>query len=367
MFEGLKNLFLETRYNKENEQSKSEKKELVLDLVIKKFSEEKYSNINQLEEEIEKLKREGAPEKEIKLLKLKLEGSKIYQNDFIKKLDKTLKHKFIVEHKEGTKEEIVLGETIEHWLKKFSKPEYSNFSPSQKASFQKEFLKNLTHSIYKIPPAVWSINFEQAIKTNTANCQCCSTLTGLILEATQQITDIKDVEYGFPVDHAVNIVTLADDEICLVDSRKGTVEELTPENSSIENYRDLKIYKIKNTRGRRIYKIIPVLPLEEGTLISYLGSLVTAYICVKEKIPDAFKEYIRPEELEKLKELMLDFKKTGTRQIYQINKEESLSKEKVLKLIKIRELTNRELENYKKTEEFIKEIDRCRKIYYGRE
>lgn len=364
MFEAPKNLSLGVGRRKKSNRNKPEKKELFLDFVIKKFSEKKYSDIKQLEKRIEKLEREGAPEKEIELLKLKLEGSKIYQNDFIKNLDKVLKHKFIIEQKEGIKEEIVLGKIIEHWLKKFSKPEYSNFSLNQKASFQKEFLKNLVHSISKIPPAVWSIDFEQAIKTNTANCQCCSTLTGLILEATQQITDIKDVEYGFPVDHAVNIVTLADDEICLIDSRKGIIEELTPDNSNIENYRDLKIYKIKNTRGRRIYKIIPVLPLEKGVLTSYLGNLCAAYICIEEKIPEAFKKYIKPEELKELRKIIINLKNTDVKQIYKKN---NLSEEKISRLIKIRELVNGELENYKKTEEFVKEIDRCRKIYSKRE
>jgi len=121
------------------------------------------------------------------------------------------------------------------------------------------------------------------MKTGKMNCSCCSTLLGLILEGTKDVTKIKNVEYGLPVGHAVNVVDLINRRTFLLDSREGIIEELSEENAEIKQYNNLKIYKLREIKGKRVYQIIPVLPLKEGILVSYFGNLGAAYICSQEK------------------------------------------------------------------------------------
>ena len=328
---------------------------------------------------VPRIEEKNGENKEIKekmeLQKLKREGEKIYQESFVEKLDKVLEHEFIVELKEGQKEKIVLKKIIESWLEKFSQPELSNLLPAEQANFQKQFLQELVKEISKIPPGSWSVDFEKAIKTEKMNCSCCSALLGLILESTRKNTKIENIEYGSPVDHAMNVITLRDGKAILVDSRKGIVEELTEVNTEIEEYNDLKIYKIKNIKGKRIYQIVPVLPLKEGILTSYIRNLVAAYICLEGEIPDVFKKYITQKEIEELKPRIKKAREEFNKETKRLQKEgkgelfekKELFKEKIQFLAKMGEIFAGKLEDYKKTENFQREIERCRDIYYKNE
>jgi hypothetical protein len=322
---------------------------------IKELQEKELSELNELKNRIENLKNQKISKKKIESLELKLEGEKIYQRAFIKDLDKILKHEFLSK----SKEKIILKETVENYLKRFSAPEFSDLSSTEKANLQEEFLQKLVSQISKIPHGTWSINFKRAIETGKMNCSCCSALTGLILESTQKITGIKNIEYGFPVDHAVNIVTLVNEKTFLVDSRKGIVEELTNENSEIEKYNDLKIYKIKERKGERIYQIIPVLTLKEGIIISYLGDLCGAYFLFTGK----FLEMVRKEK-EEFKEEWEVLKKLPKENLEELFKEEELSEEKSQFLMKIRKAFAGNLDNYEKTNDFKEEKKQIREIYY---
>jgi len=366
MEKNLKKLF-----PKLNSKIKKVKKQRIKDLTlecIKEFQKNTRFELSELENTIEDSKKQMIPKEKIESLELRLEGEKIYQNYFIEELNNILNHKFEIEFKDR-KEKVVLKETIENWLKRFSSPEFANLSPIQKSNFQKEFLRELVVQINKIPPGSWSIDFKKAMKTGKMNCSCCSTLLGLILESTKDVTKIKDIEYGFPVDHAVNVVNLIDQRTFLLDSREGIIEELFEENAEIKQYNNLKIYKFREIKGKRVYQIIPVLPLKEGILVSYFGNLGAAYICSQEKIPEGWKNFIREEDLKeykkqkKFQEIREQLQKEGKK----LFEKEELSEKRIQFLLKIREIFAGSLENYKKTESFQKEIKRYREIYYKKE
>ena len=282
------------KIEQQNQKSKEiQDKDLTLEC-IKEFQKNTRFELSELKKTIEDSKKQMMPKEKIESLELRLKGEEIYQNYFIEELNNILNHEFEIEFKDR-KEKVVLKETMENWLKRFSSPEFAKLSLSQKANVQKEFLQELVAQISKIPPGSWSIDFEKAIKTGKMNCSCASALLGLILKSTQDVTKIKDIEYGFPVDHAVNVVKLIDKRIFLLDSREGIIEELPEENIEIEQCNNLKVYKLKEIKGKRIYQIIPVLPLKEGVLVSYLGNLGAAYICLQEKIPEGWEDFIREE------------------------------------------------------------------------
>ena len=351
------------KVERQNQKSK-ETKDKDLTEYIKEFQKNTRFELSELENTIEDSKKQMIPKEKIESLELRLEGEKIYQNYFIEELSNILNHKFEIEFKDR-KEKVALKETIENWLKRFSSPEFANLSPSQKSNFQKEFLRELVVQINKIPPGSWSIDFKKAMKTGKMNCSCCSTLLGLILEGTKDVTKIKDIKYGFPVGHAVNVVNLIDKRTFLLDSREGIIEELSEENAEIKQYNNLKIYKLREIKGKRIYQIIPVLPLKEGILVSYFGNLGAAYICSQEKIPEGWKNFIREEDLKeykkqrKFQEVREQLQKEGKKMF----EEEELSEKRIQFLPKIREVFAGNLEDYKKTEPFQKEIKRCREKF----
>ena len=356
-----------TKIKQENQEGKETRDKNLIEY-IKEFQKNTRFELSELENTIEGFKKQMVPKEKIEFLELKLEGEKIYQNYFVEKLSNILNHKFEIELK-NRKEKVVLRETIENWLKKFSNPEFANLSLNQKSDFQKEFLRELVAQINKIPSGRWSIDFEKTIKTGRINCSCCSALLGLILESTKEATKIKNIEYGLPVGHAVNVVDLINGRTFLLDSREGIIEELTKENTEIKQYNNLKIYEIREMKGKRVYQIIPVLPLKEGVLVSYLGNLGAAYICYQEKIPESWKNFIREEDLKeykkqkKFQEAREQLQKEGK----ELFKEKELSEKRIQFLPKIRDIFAGSLENYKKTESFQKEIKRYREIYYKKE
>ena len=356
-----------TKIRQENQEGK-ETDDKGLTEYIKKFQKNTRFELNKLGNAIEGFKKQMMPKEKIEFLELKLEGEKIYQNYFIEELNNILNHKFEIELK-NRKEKVVLRETIENWLKRFSSSKFANLSLNQKSDFQKEFLRELVAQINKIPYGRWSIDFKKAIKTGKMNCSCCSALLGLILESIKDITKVKDIEYGLPAGHSVNIVNLINKRIFLLDSREGIIEELTKENTEIKQYNNLKIYKIREMKGKRVYQIIPVLPLKEGVLVSYLGNLGAAYICYQEKIPESWKNFIREEDLKeykkqkKFKEAKEQLQKEGKK----LFEEEELLEKRIEFLPKIREIFASGLEDYKKTESFQKETRKCREVYHKKE
>ena len=111
-----------------------------------------------------------------------------------------------------------------------------------------------------------------------------------------------------PADHAVNIVNFSDGKFYFVDSRANVFEDIT-ENANIEEKEGFKVYKIKELSKKFFvgikHRIVPTLPIKEGTIISYLGNLCGAFIIAQGKIPEAFREIYKPtlEEIESFQRL----------------------------------------------------------------
>lgn len=202
------------------------------------------------------------------------------------------------------------------------------------------------NQISKIPSGAWSIDFEKAIKTGKMNCSCASAFLGLVLESIKKITKIKKIEFGFPPDHGVNIVTLKDGRIFLLDPRKGIVEELNEKNSEIKWYHNLKVYHLKKDK-RKAYQAIPVLPLKEGILVSYLGNLAGAWLCVQKKIPKGW-SVSNKNQLKKLRKEFKAAEEKLQQQGKKLFEDKELSEKRILFLTKIRKIFGGNLlENYK--------------------
>ena len=125
----------------EREKSKDKEKDLA-QRCVKEFQTSSRSELNKLKEKIETLKRKEGPREEIEALTIKIEGEKIYQNYFVERLDRILKHKFEVELKEGQKEKIVFREIIEGLLERFWSSGFLNLPSAEKGEFQKSFPNN---------------------------------------------------------------------------------------------------------------------------------------------------------------------------------------------------------------------------------
>jgi len=264
----------------------------------------------------------------------------------------------VIEDREGREEKIILNDIINRYLEKFSSPEFSQLSPKDKAKIQKEFVQELTSSISKIPHNSWSINFEKVIKTQKINCSGASSLLGLILESTKEVSGLKNIELATPIEHVMNIVPFIDGTFYYVDSRSNVFEDLS-QNSEIEYREGLKIYKIRELTGGIPYKIVPVLPPKDGIIASCVGNLCAAYIVTEKEIPESLKkEYsLTPEQLKDVEEQIKKLPRRGAKEIYQ---EYSLDEEKCLRLLKIRKIFAEVLDNYMKTEEYREEVRRWR-------
>ena len=287
-------------------------------------------------------------EKTPESIKLKQEGEKIYKTEFTDKLDKVLDKEFKIEEKNEkgkvTEKEMVLKDILEEDLKKFKAPEFSRLSKEQKAKIQEEFLKNLTEKISKIPSsdrssATWSCYFSKALKTGEMNCSACASLNALILENTKKITEIDQIEFGLPHEHAMNIITLSNGQIYYVDPRNNVFENLS-RNIKIENKNGLKVYKIKELRGGMDYKIIPTLNVKEGIIAGYLDNLPKS---AKSKFPSSV-------EIEGWKKI-----KSGAKEIFE---EKEISNERFKQLKKLKNFFNKKLYKYQESKEFKSEIKR---------
>lgn len=292
-------------------------------------------------------KYEEKPEENLEEERLRLEGEKIYSEDFIEKLDDVLGHEF--KSKDG-KEKITLKQVVNEYLKRFAAEEFSQKALKEQSEVQLQFLEDLAEKISEILPDSWSINFRQAIENNALNCSNCASLTGLILENNKEKFNLQNIEYGFPYGHAINIITLADGRVFYVDSKNNIVEDFElNKNTKIEDKNGLKVYKINELKGKIDYKIIPALPLKEGILISYLGNLESSCNSVKGKLPDVIKK--RPEKERR------EFQE-GAKRVY--DEEGLFSENKHQRLIKILESFEQKqmLDKYGESKEFKSEAKR---------
>ncbi len=305
----------------------------------------------------------GSKEKDAEILELRCKGEKIYSKEFAGKLDEILDHEFKIKDKEGQGERIVLKDVIDKHLEGFSSQEFFHLPPEKKAGSQKSFVQELVSNISRISTDNWSIDFKRTMKTGGANCSAVSILLGLILESTKEISGIKNIEYGMPADHAINIIHFSDGKFYFADSKANIFEDIT-KNADIEEKEGFKIYRIKELSNKLIggikHKIIPALPIKEGAIISYLGNLCAAYIIAQDELPGAFKKIYAPTPEEIKSFQWLARKELSREGAKEISQENSLSEEKFLNLAKIRDSFIGKLESYTKGEEFRKERKRWR-------
>lgn len=298
---------------------------------------------------------------------LRQEGEEIYSKEFIENIDEILNYKF----KDRTSEKgaIVLKDIIDEHIKKLQ-----NLSEPEKIEASKKFVKDLVLHIDAIPVDHGIVDFKSAIRIGGLSCSSSAALLGLILEKNKEKVAIQKVEYGLPVDHALNIVHFNDGKIYLVDARNNIFEDIT-ENAQIEERKEeeLKIYRINKKIGLG-HRIIPAVPLKEGIIAAYLSILFGAYLKVetvnKKHIEGAilaeiYKIYpsISKNEL-RLKRVLKDelqgLPLEVAKRIYQEN---LLTEEKIIHLMKIFSVVHH-AGDYKQTKEFKREQIRWRKEFY---
>jgi hypothetical protein len=277
---------------------------------------------------------------------LKTEGEKIYKNEFTDKLPHVLEKKF----KSEKGEEIVLKDVMEEGLKKFP-PEFSKLSKEQKTKIQKEFVKDLTEQISKIPASdrsssYWSFYFEKALKTGAMNCSACASLNGLILENTKKITELEKIEFGLPSGHAMNIITFSNGQIYYVDPRNNVFENLK-RNMKIEYRNGLKAYKIKELKGGMYSKIIPTLPVKEGIISCYVDNLHSAFNSARGRLPESLKIDSNVKKIKKIQE--------GAQKICQ---EKGINNQSYEQLKELKQFFNKKRFKYQESKEFKTEMKR---------
>jgi len=286
---------------------------------------------------------------------LKIEGEKIYKTEYVDKLDKVLEKKFKTGEKneKGEAKEIVLKDTVEEHLKIFRTPEFSKLSKEQKAGIQKQFVKDLTEMINKIPDsgiASWSFYFKRALKTGEMNCAACASLNGLILENSKKTTELEKIEFGLPYGHAMNIVTFSNGQIYYVDPRNNVFENLR-RNIKIEYKNGLKVYKIKELKGGMYSKIIPTLPVKEGVIGCYVDNLHSTLNSAENKFPESLKMGRTVKELKKIQ-----------KEAQKICQEKGLNNKSYEQLKKIKEFFNKKVFKYQESREFKTEIKRMQEF-----
>jgi len=316
------------------EKPESKKEKIGISDIVEDFQKEKQVELDNKREKIKELEDKGEKSKKIEEMKLKFEGRQIYFDEFVDKLGDILEHKF--SDKEG--KEFVLSETINEHLEKFTSPDFSKLSIEKQAESQKEFVKDLINQINKIPSDTWSFYFDRSLRTKKLNCSGCATLTGLILQSSKKITRLKNIEYGSPPGHAMNIITFTDNKIFRVDSRNNIFENLT-DNIEIQKADGLKIYKIKKLEKETRHKIIPITSVKNGTISAYLDNLYSAYKCTRDEPPKGLED-LSSSELEEAKEVF---------------QEKQIPLEKIRK---IGEIFYKGLHKYRESEDFIKEEKR---------
>jgi len=298
---------------------------------------------------------------------LRQEGEEIYSKEFIENIDEILNYKF----KDRTSEKgaIVLKDIIDEHIKKLQ-----NLSEPEKIEASKKFVNDLVLHIDAIPVAHGIVDFKSAIRIGGLNCSSSAALLGLILEKNKEKVAIQKVEYGLPVDHALNIVHFNDGKIYLVDARNNIFEDIT-ENAQIEERKEeeLKIYRINKKIGLG-HRIIPAVPLKEGIIAAYLSILFGAYLKVetvnKKHIEGAilaeiYKIYpsISKNELRLKRVLKDELQGVPLEVAKRIYQENLLTEEKIIHLMKIFSVVHH-AGDYTQTKEFRREQIRWRKEFY---
>lgn len=122
----------------------------------------------------------------------------------------------------------------------------------------------LVKALRKIPHKKWSFFPDIMIKERSGNCSGKAFLLG---EITKRLG--FPVEYGCPVGHAVAVAKLSDGSRAYLDGANGVFARLGAERDPA--FADVAAYGI-NKRGVE-YSTVPVLPLEEGAMVAYLGNI----------------------------------------------------------------------------------------------
>jgi hypothetical protein len=316
------------------------------DMGIIRKAIEVHQELKKFQKEIPKVDKKEEIEKKLKekseQFSLQKEGEKIYKTEFADRSNEVLEKKF--KTKEG--EEIVLKDFLEEGLKKFSAPEFSKLSKEQKTKIQKEFVKDLTEQINKIPSGTgWSFDFKRALKTGEMNCSACASLNGLILENTKKITKLEKIEMGLPHNHAMNIITFSNGQIYYVDPRNNVFENLS-RNIKVEYKNGLKVYKIKELKGGMLSKIIPTLPVKEGIISCYVDDIHSAFHSAQGTLPEGLKG----SSVKKLEKIQKEAKK--------VCEEKGINNESFEQLKELKEFFNKKFLKYQESREFKTEIKR---------
>lgn len=287
---------------------------------------------------------------------LRREGEKIYDKEFVDKLDEVLGHEFKMKGKDGQEESVVLKNIIDKHLEGFSSPGFAALSTEEKAEKQREFVMDLGRGINKIPSDdPWSFYFKRIMETGKINCSGSSALLGMALERTKEQSGIKSVEQGFPYGHAINMITFGDGRLYFADARNGTFEDIS-DYTKIDNKDGLKVYKIKQPKdkiGDLIpWRNIPATGVKEGAIDMYLSNLQSAHQAAEGKFDKALKMGRSKKELKQARE--------GAKEVCQENN--LSSPEELDRLTEVKRFFNEKINKYHRSEEFKKEIKRIEKL-----
>lgn len=203
-----------------------------------------------------------------------------YQNESEKQLElqketaELVYNEFVEPHERVQKK--FLGDTVEAELVEFDRRRDLTNSAEDIAVAQEQFLSELAKNIRQLPVKSYEgTSLRLAEENDGINCVGCAVLTGLILENNNEKLGLKNIEFGNPYGHAVDIVTLADDRVLFVDTRNGRISDLQiGVNTTIEEYDGVKVYKVNSDKIG--YKIIPATSVLEGGMGAYLENLIEA-------------------------------------------------------------------------------------------
>ncbi len=186
----------------------------------------------------------------------------IYQNDYLDALPEILSRNFSDEKGEplfSTNN----GErftNLQQLLDSLTNnPELSN---SENEEVKEKTVKTIIDNMSRMP-AGQSMSVRHATETNEMFCSVSAATFQLIMEKIQSRLGVKS-EYINPVDHAANIVKIANSQrerIFYADPRNGIFDDLT-ENITEENRDGLRIYRSKNGSAfseKVLFSVIPAI------------------------------------------------------------------------------------------------------------